>query len=35
MTVLCFKKKCLKIKGHLDLAKLMTWGDLHQGVVQL
>ena len=30
-----FKKKCLKIKWHLDLAKLVTWGDSHCGVVQL
>ena len=31
----CSKNNCLKIKWHLELAKLMTWGDPHGGVVQL
>ena len=36
MTVLsCSKNNCLKMKWHLELAKLMTWGDSHGGVVQL
>ena len=31
----CSKNNCLKIKWHLELAKVMTWGDSHGGVVQL
>ena len=31
----CSKNNCLKIKGNLELAKLMTWGDSHGGFVQL
>ena len=36
MTALsCSKNNCLKIKWHLKLAKLMTWGDSQGGFVQL
>ena len=35
MIVLGFSKiNCLQIKWHLELAKLMTWGDSHLGVFQ-